>query len=334
MKKKLTITITYAIIFCLLLNGFGSIQAENVNNVLKKNLNSTYLCGNTSKENSSWYIIKISSNSSIRIHNLVISFNITPEYYLLPEFVFIITDFQSITFSRDCRTLLTVGGDQYLHINFGPINVEHNHIDNFRYGHSMDGTIPFNFSNKILGAGDWYLIWYATPGKCDFSFAVNMSSEEEIYHSNHLEGSSSFKFETIDFHGNLVYFKYKGYLWYKIFNFLGFDKLANHRNKDRFINAEKKIPINNTFIGRYSLFEGYYLDRTKLKVITPNNDILEFSYRIRFGKKRVVKDDFNPFDPGDFIIGGKGVWKLNVNRKFIGKIPEIQFFGADITIPE
>jgi len=299
---------------------------------IQRNGDNVTFHGNTSKPDSSWYVVRFSSDESISIKDMNLLVNQSnAEGFKSAGWTCILTNFETISYHIGMYTSAFIGGEWYLQVDIGPIDfVSDNLINTIEFSvNSSVSQYPFTISS-----GDWYLIWYATPGIGRFEISMDMSSEGDIVFFTPTEGSSTFYYESQQFLGKIVFRKNKLNLIPMLLAAIGVVEEPVWRSRSFIQKGQASIDVNDTFIGHFVNTMGYYLDRTKLQCITPHNDVLELAYTILMGK---VKHKEGDFDYWDCIIGGDGTWQLNANQIALGgkwSPPYVCFIGADLKLPD
>lgn len=295
--------------------------------------------GETSKSDSTWYVIKFSSDEPIYVNNIYYELNISNKVNEFSgiAYVTLLTDFQSIVNSSGLSLYFfwtkIIGGYWYLQVDIGSIKFIKNNL--LLWNINLHSTKPqLICSNTTLSPGDWYLIWYCTPGTGEFETYINLSSDGDIQFFTPTEGNSSFMLESQHLHGKIVFRSDKYtlsdvFLW-EIHNMIFHSGQSIDRGKCLILDGEIDIPVNHTFIGHFMGNNGYYYGRTKIRCITPQGEVLEFFEKTLLGRNISKGGDF---DYWDYIFGGNGTWKIFVDKIAIGDFPLVKFLGADIILP-
>ncbi len=321
----------------------GSMQVTNLQKKYQvlTNGNSYLFHGNASSD-SNWYVVKFSSEKPMILGNgsiMVCILQNRTQRHSGEGCRMLLTNFQTISYNDGIISTGSCSSDFYLQIDKGPLNFTINRLDNeTTYGLEGGGLFPYPWDNRNLSPGDWYLIIYTnhdgtvmvdpSTGKIfqgKIEVFINVSSEENVTFFTPMEGRSNLYHESQDFHGSIVYKRPK--LWLP--SILNRDMDLRSRSIVR--DGKAQFIVNHTFIGNFFPTYGYTFGRDVFHCITPQGTELKLDSTDVFGHIVINRGDF---DYGDFIIGGNGTWKLDVDQIGFGNIPFVCFMGADIQLPD
>lgn len=237
---------------------------------LQQNGNNYSFHANTTRNDSSWFVVRFSSNKTISINSSLMicrepdsplgDTSLWRSFWADPHW-FIFTNLDDCWYSSGVVFEEPVQLGYYVQIGRFVKSTLRPHFP------GACGT-GFPIPYQLLPPGDYYIISINIPyKKGTIDVFLNLSSEGNVRFFTPTEGKS-FQYENEDFQGPFIY---------KLFGF----PIRPFDMKSIMIHGEKEITVDHTFIGQFFSMPISLWQRSRFIVTTPEQETYQASMRVR-----------------------------------------------------